>query len=259
MVPKVGLVAVAAVVILVPVTSASPNIWGTEEEPELADPPGNVEYSPLYTGPENRHHVDLLAGWFEYLPENDTIMISLKVQEFEDVIQRTEGWSLLYEFLGNMTYEEDDTRSLYISMGSDSDADEFWTRVEIRTSSGDVEVPFDHTIDSGTPGYFRWYVPLDFLLNWGNKVEGFAASAGEFREPTPGVSTIIMNRNPNAFSDAVYSFEGLEPLPVNTTDDEFLTPRSPEPTSTTPAESVAAGLAASAGAILVAVAWRRRT
>lgn len=232
---------------------------GTEDDPELADPAGNVEYSPLYTGPQDRHHVDLLAGWFEYLPDNDTIMISLKVQEFEDVIQRTEGWSLFYEFLGNLTYGGEDERALYITMGSESDADEFWTRMRIRTPSGDVDVPFDHIIEEGVPGYFRWYVPLDFLLNWGNEVGDFAASAAEFREPTPGVST-IMNRNPNAFSDAVYSFEGLEPTPVEEESDEFLTP--PE----SPAESDGAATESATGlgllvvlALLGAVTYVRRT
>lgn len=230
--------------------SAHP-VMGTEDDPELEDPSGNVEYSPLYLGPKDRHHVDLLAGWFEYQPDNDSIMVSLKLEAFEDVLDRTQGWSLLYEFMVNFTYDGEDTRQLYISMGSDSETDGFWTSVEIRVPSGDIDVPFSQEIETGTPGYLRWFVPLEFLRNWGDGVAGFAASAGEFREATPGTSTIIANRNPNVFSAADYSFAGLTQTPMQDESNESLAPTGSSPASEGTATDSSPMIGA--GSLLVAV------
>lgn len=257
MLPKTGLVAVAALVVLIPVTSASPNIWGTEENPELADPPGNVDYSPLHTGGERRY-IDLLAGWFEYDAVNDNLNFTLKVSSLDGVNESTEdGWFVRYEFRGNVSNGADDTGQLQYWVQR-SHATGTWMRgVDLETPSGDVEVPFTFERVDGTPGYFRWYVPMGYLQNWGEQVATFAASASEERYVLTYATTGVLNRNV-AQAEGAFIWKDLEPTPVTETDDEFLTPRSGEPTPTTAAESVAVGLAASAAAVLVAVAWRRR-
>lgn len=118
-------------------------------------------------------------------------------------------------------------------------------------------MPFTFEWIDGTPGYFRWSVPMGYLQNRGDQVATFSAQASEERFALTGVTSGVLDRN-DAQAEGAYVWKDLEPTPVNTNEDDFLTPRSPEPTSTTSAESVAVGLAASATAVLVAFAWRRR-
>lgn len=259
MVSKVGLAVLAASLVLVPAASGSPAIWGTEEDPELADPPGNVQYSPLYTGPHDRDHVDLLAGWFEFFAHNNTLMFTLKVGSFEDVFEEADGWFLLYGFSGNVSNGQQDTATLRYSAVKTSDSTSWGESVNLgREGQNSVPVPHGFVFNETTPGYFRWYVPMDYLQNWGVQVAEFEAFASEMQMVAHTAESGVFNRNP-AQSDDAFVWKDLEPARVNATDDEFLTPRSPEPTSTTAAESVAVGVAASAAAFLVAFAWRRRT
>lgn len=248
-----------AFVMLVPVASAAPAIWGTEEKPELADPPGNVQYSPLYTGPQDRDHVDLLAGWFEFLPDNNTLMFTLKVGSLEDVFEKADGWFVHYGFSGNVSNGQEDTATLSFWAMKHSDSHSWNENVNLeREGQRTVHAPHGFVFNKTSPGYFRWYVPMDYLQNWGVQVAEFNAFASEMQWVADAAESGIFNRNP-AQADGAFVWKDLEPTPVNATDDEFLTPRSPEPTSTTSAESVAVGLAASAAAVLVAFAWRRRT
>lgn len=51
---------------------------GSEEDPEVTNPSGNVKYDPTYTGPHNRHHIDLLAAWWDYNATTDRIIFHWK-------------------------------------------------------------------------------------------------------------------------------------------------------------------------------------
>ncbi len=257
--PKAGVAALMVFVMLVPVTSGAPVIWGTEEKPELADPADNVQYSPLYTGRQDRDHVDLLAGWFEFLAHNNTLMFTLKVGSLENVFEETDGWSLHYGFRGNVSNGQGDTATLRYWAMRYADSNTWNEGVDLaREGQSSVRVPHGSVFNETTPGYFRWYVPMDYLQNWGVQVAGFDAFASEMQMVADTAESGIFNRNP-AQAEGSFVWKDLEPAPVNATDDEFLTPRSPEPTSTPSAESVAVGLAASAAAVLVAIAWRRRS
>lgn len=250
--------ALVAFAMLVPVASGAPAIWGTEEHPELADPADNVQYSPLHTGGE-REHVDLLAGWLEYDAVNDTLNATLKLKSLEHVNESTDdNWFVLYGFRGNVTHGGEVKGELRFGMLRSHSSGEWSPSVDLNTESGEVDVPFTFQRHDGTPGYFRWYVPMGYLQNWGDQMETFHAGATEEKFVRPLISSGVINYN-LAQADGAFVWKDLEPAPVNTTDDELLTPRSPEPTSTTSAESVAVGLAASAAAILTAFAWRRRS
>ncbi|HEX9815862.1 MAG TPA: hypothetical protein VGB18_02685 [Candidatus Thermoplasmatota archaeon] len=53
-------------------------LLGTEDLPELPDAKGDVQYSPLYPGPQNLDYLDLNAGWFAYDNVTDHISVTMK-------------------------------------------------------------------------------------------------------------------------------------------------------------------------------------
>lgn len=260
MLPRAPAAGLLAVVVLLPVTSAAPVFWGTEQQPELTDPPGNVQYSPLYTGPRDRDHIDLLAAWFEYDAFNDTLVSTLKVSSLEGANESTQdGWFVLYNFRGNVTVDDEIKAELSHALYRNHQSAEWRPEVNLETPGGQLDVPFTFDRVDGTPGYFRWTIPMDFLQNWGEQITNFHASGAE--EQFVGssfISTGVLNRNP-ADAQGSFVWKDLEPLPGRSTDEASLTPTRSETSPPSPeSETVTLGLAASVAAVLVAVAFARR-
>lgn len=250
-------VALLTMLLLASATVAAGEILGTEDEPELEDPSGNVDYSPLYLSSDDREHIDLLAGWFEYLSENDTLLFTLKVVSLEGWLERTDGWRVLHQFQGNVTNSREDTGQLTYSIQKHSASNSWSENVYLETSSGQAEVPFAFELEAGAPGYFRWYVPMAYLQNWGVQIGQFTAVAAE-EQYVGGVTTGVLNVN-QAQASGSFTWEHFEPSQSNdSTDEHPLTPSESTETSPISDESTAGVGVVLTTTILVSLAWLTR-
>ncbi len=254
-------VALLGLLMLVPATLADPTIWGTEEKPELEDPEGDVDYSEAYSG-EPHPYLDVLAVWFQYHPSHDRVVVSFKVVSTEALDPPPSLFSITCSFFGDAIrsgepdgilsfgwnyYYMNDTEVSRVSYVPEPEAGGTTTAPSIS------RIPHEYTRETGAPGYHRFNVTREALLGYADEI---GTLGGDCREHY--VSAAIRNRD-GASGNETFDLLDLRPAGPGDDEDEFLTPRSPEPTSATPAESVAVGLAASAAAVLVAFAWRRRS
>jgi hypothetical protein len=213
--------ALGAILLLGMVTStaAAAPMAGTEEQPELTDPAGNVNYSAGYVGPKDRSHVDLLAAWYEYAPQNDTVQLTIKVTDLSHLMTAAQDWNWRCNFLSNMT----DGKGAFVYQVTKLTHGEIhsslWHYQQVTRSgtaySGTDGRPIDHTWSASLsePGYVRMWVNRTEYLRSGFAMQSFYAQCVESMMIPGGPSNVplpITNANV-AGSSGTYDFGALHP------------------------------------------------
>lgn len=189
---------VVALCLLMPGVAAMPED-GTEERPELVDAPNDVVYDPAYTG--TRHaYLDVIAAWIEYLPGNDTFMVTLKSVDATG-FTTAPGDVWVRCGLSAGVFIEDDYNgviSFYFQrwpVTYASPEPRFEARAE-HVSEGDVATPvrFGFQLDEGAPGYGKFWVERARLQAAGTDLRDFHASCWESSQPM-GIAPLYRNQD----------------------------------------------------------------
>ncbi len=263
------LLAVVSLILLAPAASAQALLLGTEEIPELPDASDDVTYDPLYVGDRNHGYVDLLASWFSY--DNDTDRIEVTVKSASgDVDEFADNWDVSCAVYGAVVTDGQSAGNVWFTWRKSYDEPEIGSSVFFDTNPENQAVGvapgfrhLDHTFEAepGKPGYFRFFVPREALLLFGDELRHPQGYCGEtFTIRGPAMTTVMENRD-EAQSSAAYSFaehrrtrspdgvdDPIEKLPTD--------PVEAAPTSDRKASTPGIGLIAMLAVIVVVVARR---
>lgn len=252
-----ALAVVCVLVALAPAAWADAPRVGTEANPELSDPAGNVSYSPLYQGPRDRDHLDLLSAWLEYDAVGDRLNLTVKVASLVDVDGKSQGWLETYSFQGNVSDANEDVGRLVFAYGKDASSDEWESDVVLLLWDRALDLERSFAAGRDAPGYLRWSTPLEPLRKFGVQIGDFFAVAGE-DQFVAGQDVGIVNYN-RARASTVYEYGSLEPAPVSQ-GDESPWPGASASGDVGPTSEATAGFvfAALVAAVVGAVGWRRR-
>lgn len=196
------IVALAAASLLTPLVSAQ-LILGTQDAPEIIDPPGDVRYDPTYTGPQDQAYLDVLSGWYSYVPDGDKIEVHL---EGADWTRSAPAAALpvydLCSVSANFTANGERTGDVRFSWSKDGGSSDLRHRVTFAKQSGPgvttidfVDVPHDFRFVAGKPGYATWVVNRTDLIRFGDIVESSEAMCFEVQNSPTGSPTIYRNED----------------------------------------------------------------
>lgn len=237
---------------------------GTEDRPELMDPEADVEYYAGYVGPQNHDYLDVLAGWFAYENETDSLLLTFKLRDATRLSEQTNDWYLSCIFYAdvtaageargfiNATWKKDPGAPLTGGV-SFRHADRDFAAVHL---TGEVFATFT------APGYVLFRVPRTELLQFGDELGNLAGSCAEVYAPAGAIPILTANNIDRADSDGAYSIAELRRTRfANGTADEAPTPTIPEngPTQTDEAGATSGPTwLVVAVTFIIAAAWRRQ-
>lgn len=174
-----------AIAAWIPSVSASiPPRFGSELNPEVTDPPGDVFYEPTYVGEQNRKHLDVLAGWFEYVPEVDAFSANIKVASLagiQDGVDTYEWAACRFEIPG--TVDGELAGQFVFSFRIEADGDQF-PAAHFTREGASASVDLKHSVDVRwtEPGYISIIVARTLIQDQATAMEGNAyVGCSEFR------------------------------------------------------------------------------
>jgi hypothetical protein len=221
---------VSLLAILVTPTAAA----GTEEDPEVLDPAGDVVYSAMDVT-RSSTYLDSLALWIEYDAVNDMIVMYWKTADSRRLEQPVDDSGINCYARGNMTVEGTITGTLTFQWANTNTAGTLFGVMRF-TREGDAlpteagrNVPYTFEPTFAQPGLFKWRVERARLQNLGEDYGPLEVSCGEGKGVrTPGSFVTPLYRNDDdGIGSKVFSLAGLRPPGRNTEEPEFGIPSSP--------------------------------
>lgn len=201
----------AIVFILLPGATGTQDL-GSETEPEVRDPEGDVQYAPTYAGPQDSAYVDILVAWFDYDSRDDVINITVKVADTNPYSDPPAA-TLIRCFVAFRGYVgEEMSGSYHLQWSIEPQSGEMSQTVGFTDSDGRGRaVDYEFSVTSGQPGYFQYRLTnRQQILN----------QASFFKDPSlechesqwvPGADLYINDNYDTAQGSATYDVTSLKP------------------------------------------------
>lgn len=256
-------VLIAFLLVAVPASAADPIITtGSEEQPELSDASGDVEYEDHYTGPQDHDYLDILAAWIDYDNQTDRVAFHLKVADASLLEDPPTGWSIGCNVKGTMTTSDGPTGTITYGWYRDANGTSYTIfRFEPPDSAPSTnfqsqDIPHAYQERLAEPGYFNFSAEREVVAQFGNAFSNPHATCQERNALSSAsqLTSLYWNRD-DGESTASYSFAALQPASVDNDEDPFAG-TSPGAPTTTPGDA-SPGLSIFALLVVgLASAWR---
>jgi hypothetical protein len=141
-------------------------VTGTEANPELVDPAGDVNYD---IPPDEPHdYMDILAAWFEYDGSSDRVSTIVKVADVEALNPPPTDWKLTFAMYVGIDLDGEDQGNVAYTWESDPATGNIQAEVFVQRQVGGEDVPISHVFTGPDEGTIRFSVGRQALLDFGD-------------------------------------------------------------------------------------------
>lgn len=203
-----------SIVFLVATTQpAAAGVLGTPDDPELADPEGDVSYGATYLGPQDMDYLDILAAWFAFNATDDQVSFTLRVQDATELSDPPDDFRIECRIQGNFTAGGSELGVVtfrWLSGGKGSPVTENVTYSRSESEFETTPIPHSFELNASEPGEFRYHIDRERLLNYGEAIENLRGRCNAIQW-APGGYFTMGGGSDDARGSKAYVMTDLEP------------------------------------------------
>lgn len=248
--------AVALAVAFTPVAAA-----GTLDDPELSDPAGDVDYSPLAPAEDGHPYIDILAAFASFNAATDRVNLSLVLADTSAMEEDLGNWRATCTLSVDLVRGGDNVTLDMVFEKDGASPIEFYALIDHGDELESVDEEFETGMSFSQRGIANWSFARGYLGSLGDRATNFVVDCGTMMRAA-GAPTIVVHSDdavgtknytiPDASPSSSDPFDPADDLPEghrgNETGDDGAGSESP---------AVSAALVM-LGVAAVAVAARRR-
>ena len=195
------------------VPAAAMASMGTELDPELIDPNGDVTYDRAYAGPKPLPYLDVLVGWIDHDNLTDQLLFHLKTGDARSLERRTGDNMYGCGLSGDLVLDGAKHGTFDAGWVKDAGKTTLRSGASFREAEDFVPTPIHQTFSStfGENGYYSWAINRSELMHFGDIIEQLRGTCDERGSPSQYFLQLYINRDDSA-SKSAYSFRELRRL-----------------------------------------------